>query len=135
MLLVGGLLSAAMGAYHFALPYQFDWAGAIKGIPASVRWALFALNFFFSFLLLTSGLLVLMVARSRRYASPPGAWLVAGAGAFWAVNLSYQLIIPMPLPPSMIVLRIGLLAFAALALLLHAVPLILIRAQGATAGQ
>jgi hypothetical protein len=130
MLLTAGTLSAAMGLYHFFLPSQFEWARYVEGLPPIIRWALFSINSFFSFLLLVAGLLVILVAWQRAHAQPIGLWVIAGSAAFWAFNFAYLLIWPMPLPARLALVGIGLRSYSLVAMLLHAVPLgLLLRAN------
>ena len=56
-LAVGAVFSCAMGAYHFFLPSQFHWSASLRTVPQPIPWALFSINFFFSFLLLAGGIL------------------------------------------------------------------------------
>src|SRR5437773_9608727 len=51
-LAIAGSSSAAMGAYHFFLPSMFHWDRFVTKVPDSIQWALFSINFFFSYLLL-----------------------------------------------------------------------------------
>jgi hypothetical protein len=125
LLLAAGAMSAAMATYHFFLPTQFRWDRAAEQAPPILRWALFALNTFFSTLLLLIDGLVLAVAWGRRHRRAPEWWMVAAGAIFWAVNLGYQLACPMPIPDSLVAVRIGLPAFSASVLLLHVLPLAL----------
>src|SRR6266513_571751 len=51
-LAIAGSSSAAMGSYHFFLPSMLHWDRFVTKIPDSIQWALFSINFFFSYLLL-----------------------------------------------------------------------------------
>jgi hypothetical protein len=59
MLLLGGGMSVAMALYHFFLPVQFHWAKSVGEIRPILQSSLFALNYFFSYLLLVVGAAVL----------------------------------------------------------------------------
>lgn len=52
LLLTAGVASAAMAAFHFFLPTVFQWSRYTAPVPTSIRWALDAINAFFSTLLL-----------------------------------------------------------------------------------
>ena len=96
---VAAASSCAMAGYHFALPFFiWHWSRFVGGIPATIRWGLFAINMFFSFLLLAGGVLTAVAARKvSRGAAPDRGVLIAMAG-FWALNMLYQVVVPMPLP-------------------------------------
>jgi|HubBroStandDraft_6_1064221.scaffolds.fasta_scaffold803512_1 hypothetical protein len=122
MLLLGGGMSVAMALYHFFLPFQFHWAKFVDEIPAVIRWSLFALNFFFSDLLLVMGLLVLATGWTHPRDQPLALLIVGGAASFWLVNFAYLMIFPFPMPPSMYGVKLGLQSFAAASFLLHGIP-------------
>ena len=103
--------------------FQFQWARHVEDIPPAIRWGLYAINIFFSTLLLVTGLLVIGVAWSRAAARPPGLWVVAGGAAFWAVNFAYLMVRPMPLPDSLAAVGLVLVLYSFAALVLHVVPL------------
>jgi hypothetical protein len=122
MLLLGGGMSVAMALYHFFLPVQFHWAKSVGATPAILQWSLFALNFFFSWLLLVVGLAVLAAGWSLARNRPLALVVVGGAASFWLVNFAYLLICPFPMPASMYVVKLGLQCFAAACCLLHGLP-------------
>ncbi|OFW11223.1 MAG: hypothetical protein A3H96_25620 [Acidobacteria bacterium RIFCSPLOWO2_02_FULL_67_36] len=122
--------SCAMAGYHFALPVIWHWSRFVGGIPATIRWGLFAINVFFSFLLLAGGALTGVAARVfSRGASPDRGVLVAMAG-FWTLNMLYQVIVPMPLPAKLWPLHLLLPGYAALTLLAYLIGLRALRAHG-----
>ena len=91
-----GIFSAVMGLFHFFLPYFFPWQQRISEIYPPVQWALFATNFFFSFLLLWGGFLTIIAIlqweenRWLRYS------ILGGMGLFWVVGALYELVVPFP---------------------------------------
>jgi len=122
MLLLGGGMSVAMALYHFFLPVQFHWAKSVGEIPTILQWSLFALNFFFSYLLLVIGLAVLAAGWNSSRGQPLAIIVVGGATSFWLVNFGYLLIFPFPMPPSMYAVKLSLQSFAAACCLLHGLP-------------
>jgi hypothetical protein len=113
LLLVAGFASAAMGAFHFALPTIFHWERFITTIPAPIRWGVVSINVFLSTLMLLGGVATILVA--RRLASDPGTGSDPGGAAiggvanaagdglvpkgmaiFWFVNVGYQIVRPFP---------------------------------------
>lgn len=121
-LLAGGILTLALGAYHFWLPVIFNWPKYMAGEPATVQWGHYSINFFFSALLVLGGTLSMLAAFRWGRVDLFMAWAVFGMAGFWAVNLLYQLIIPMPLPESMRAVGWSLLGFSVVNFLLHIVP-------------
>jgi hypothetical protein len=122
MLLLGGGMSVAMALYHFFLPVQFHWAKSVGEIPTILQWSLFALNFFFSWLLLVVGLAVLAAAWNLPRNQPLALRIVGGAASFWLANFTYLMIFPFPVPPSMYAVKLGLESFAAASFVLHGIP-------------
>lgn len=121
--------SCAMGAYHFFLPSMFHWDAFVKKIPSAIQWALFSINFFFSFLLLAGGILTFVALRRLCRALPPDRGVLIAMGGFWMVNTLYQLIIPMPLPPKLWLLHIVLLGYAVVAALAYLTSIVALREQ------
>jgi hypothetical protein len=105
-----------MGAFHFFLPQVFHWARYVAKVPAPIRWGLFSINVFFSTLLLWGGILTVVTALKRPEPGVLQAWVILGMGAFWLVNVSYQVAFPFP------VARVGpwLLAFSVCVAVLYA---------------
>ncbi|MBI3661002.1 hypothetical protein HY230_11120, partial [Candidatus Acetothermia bacterium] len=123
-LLIAGISSAAMALYHFWLPYQWNWESELSNRSAALSWGLFSINFFFSILLLEGSIITLIVAFKRTEINTLAYASVLGMGVFWAVNAIYQIIIPLPLPDNLAILRWSLLAFAVLVAVLYLLPLI-----------
>jgi hypothetical protein len=113
-----------MALYHFYLPTQFHWARFVEEVPPAIRWGLFAINFFFSFLLLVVGVFVVAAAWNGSPARPAALLVAGGAASFWLVNFAYLMISPMPMPPSLGVVKVGLQLYSFSALMLHAVPFV-----------
>ena len=72
-LAAAGILSIGMGGFHFWLPQLFRWADGIASAPDSLRWALLALNAFWSGFAVATGALALGLALARRVARRRGA--------------------------------------------------------------
>ena len=125
---VAGLFSSAMGAYHFFLPSQFHWGRFLTKVPQPIPWALFSINFFFSFLLLAGGILTFIALRALRRSSQCDRGILIAMAGFWLVNSLYQIFIPMPLPPKLWPLHIVLTGFAVMTTLAYVVSLLAMRA-------
>jgi hypothetical protein len=119
-ILVAGTATAAMGAFHFALPHLFGWSRFTHTLPAEIQWALFALNAFLSLLLVAGGMASILVVRRTSMADLAPIWAMA---AFWVYNSVYQLVWPFPAP----VARWPLLGFAVGVTLCYGMGLLLQR--------
>ena len=126
-LAIAGSSSAAMGAYHFFLPSMFHWDRFVTKVPDSIQWALFSINFFFSYLLLAGGILTLVALRRLHRSLPPDRGVLYAMAGFWLVNLLYQLFIPMPLPAKLWLLHLLLVGYAVLCTLAYVASLIVLR--------
>jgi hypothetical protein len=92
LLLTAGVASAGMAASHFFLPSIYQWPRFMTTVPASILWGMYAINAFFSALLLLGSVATIRVALS------PGRDKVViwGMALFWAFNVAYQVIWPFP---------------------------------------
>jgi hypothetical protein len=104
-----------MAAFHFALPSIFDWDRFASALPTPIRWALFAINAFFSMLLLAGGLASVGLARRQRPATAV-LWIMV---LFWAFSAGYQMLRPFPMAG----IRWVLLGFALATSALYALTL------------
>ena len=121
--------SCLMGAYHFFLPSMFHWDRFVKDIPAAIRWGLFSINFFFSFLLLAGGILTFIAFRRLHRSLQPDCGVLVAMGGFWLANTLYQLFIPMPLPPKLWVLHGVLVGYAIVTTIAYVAALGALRKQ------
>lgn len=97
ILMASGLLQIAMAIAHFGL--QYEWQGVeAGGFPLHLRWALFALNFSWSTLVLLLGALMVHAARLGP-TSDFTRTAVLTVGLFWTVHAVYVAVEPMPVPP------------------------------------
>ncbi|HAA20752.1 MAG TPA: hypothetical protein DCR93_29140 [Cytophagales bacterium] len=100
LLQFGTLQTLLMALYHFLLPYQFQWASAMPTGAPTLRWALFALNHYFSFTLLLLTIPLLTTLFKKRTTPRPLSTILLTL--FWAFSGTYQLIEPMTLPTSLL---------------------------------
>jgi hypothetical protein len=126
-LAVGASLSSLMGVYHFFIPTIFHWGLFVRKIPSPIRWGLFSINFFFSYLLLAGGILTFLALRRRHRSPPPDRDLLIAMAGFWLANTLYQLVIPMPLPSALWVLHVVLITYAMVATLAYVAGVIALR--------
>jgi len=122
-----GVLDCSMAGYHFFLPLHMGWAAHLHETPTSIVWALYALNFSWSLLLLLTGLLVLHVARLGPGAGTFARRFVFMVGLFWLIHGVYTWLNPFPMPASLVALKLGLALFPVLTVALHWGPLLAFR--------
>ena len=108
-----------MALYHFVLPYHMGWRRGLGGVPDSIVWALFALDFSWSLVVLLAGCLVIYAATLGPEAGTFARRAVLGVGLFWLVHGTYTWLTPLPLPGSLVWLKYVLGAFPALMVVLH----------------
>jgi len=113
-----------MAGYHFFLPTHMGWGAHLDGIPSSIAWALFALNFSWSLLLFLTGALILLVARTGPGAGTFARTFVFMVGLFWLIHGAYTWLNPLPMPAFLAVLKFVLAAFPLLTIALHWGPLV-----------
>lgn len=131
-LVLAGVLGCSLALYHFVLPYQMGWRQGLGGVPDSLVWALFALNFSWSVLVFLAGCLVIYAARLGPEAGPYATGTVFTVGLFWAIHGAYTWLNPLPLPSSLVWLRYVLGLFPAVVVVLHWLPLALYRRRTAS---
>ena len=124
---LAGLNACAMALYHFILPYHMRWGRGLHDVPDSIVWAVYALNFSWSALVFLTGALVLYAARLGPAAGTFARRTVFTIGLFWAIHGIYTWVNPLPLPRSFAVLKYALLAFPAVVVALHWIPLFVYR--------
>lgn len=91
--LIASSFTVLMGFTHFFVPYFFPWDQYLTDVYPPISWALFAMNFFFSFLLTWAGILTFI---SLKYQAMR-RFVIGGMGAFWIAGGIYELIVPFPL--------------------------------------
>src|SRR5262245_37528060 len=124
---VAGALDCSMALYHLVLPYQMGWRQGLGGVPDSLVWALFALNYSWSVLLCVVGGLVLHAAMLGPTAGTYARRTVFAVGLFWVLHGAYTWVTPLPLPASLAWLRYVLGAFPAVVVIFHWLPLAVYR--------
>ena len=114
---IAGIASLSMGAFHIVLPQVFGWGPFVDTLPPAVAWGVYAINTFFSVLLMLGALLSLRT----RIDSDASRIVPLGMCLFWVINAAYQVVIPFPMPPSLIAVRWSLLAFPVIVAACYAV--------------
>lgn len=114
-LVIAGFASTAMAAFHFVLPHIFGWSRFVNNIPSPIRWGLFAINVFFSVMLLGGGVITIIATLSDRGKTLLSYCIFSGMGVFWIINASYQIIYPFPVP----IMKWVLLGFSIVVTLLY----------------
>jgi hypothetical protein len=106
LLSIGSILFISIGGYHIFLPHLWNWSEFSSSMPDMVEWALFAVNFFMSSLMIIIGVFTLIII--KRNNSNNNLILLLGA-LFWLLNFSYQIINPTPIPKKLFAMKIGFL--------------------------
>ena len=120
-LVIAGALECGMAVAHVEL--QYEWTGFDFGaLPRQLAWALLALNFSWTAMLLALGGLVLYAAMLGPADAFIRAFVFVG-GLFWTLHGLYVWVVPIPLPPRLRWLGPVLAAFPAVLIVLHWVPL------------
>jgi|GEM_PF-1336711 len=114
-LFAGGTATVLMGGYHLILPVHMQWADAMAGVPGMVTWGLFAINFDLSLMMLLMGTWTALVALSS--ARQLAAALIPAM--FWTAHAAYLRVELMPIPNSMLALRLTLEGFTLGVVALH----------------
>ena len=81
-----GFVDCSLALYHSILPYHMSWRQAAVGIPDSLRWALFALNFSWSVIVFLAGCLVIYAATLTSAAGRFARLTVFTVGLFWVIH-------------------------------------------------
>ena len=118
-LTVAGALSIGMGAFHWWLPELFGWNAGMAAAPATLRWALPALNAFWSLFAIGTGTIAWRLARGEAWRSPSGAFVTATFAAYWSLHAAYLVARPFPLPSRLAWLGWAFLGFAVAQAVLH----------------
>src|SRR6266487_1517056 len=120
---IAGVLECSIALYHAVLPYHMQWARGLGGVPDSLVWAIFALNFSWSVVVFLSGCLIIYAAFLGPAAGRFAKRTVFVMGLFWLIHGLYTWQNPLPLPPSLVWLRALLGAFPVIVVALHWLPL------------
>ena len=122
-LLIAGLHDCGLAAYHFFLPYHWQWRRGLDDVAASLVWALYALNFSWSLLVLLTGALVVYASTLGPGAGTFARMTIFTIGLFWAIHGLYTWLNPLPMPRSLLWLRVVLGLFPVVVVVLHWWPL------------
>ncbi|UNC92098.1 hypothetical protein [Candidatus Contubernalis alkaliaceticus] len=91
--LAASVLTFFMGFSHFFVPLFLPWEQHAADLYAPISWALYAMNFSFSYLLTLGGILTYVSFNHIAIRK----WIVGGMASFWIAGGVYQLVIPFPL--------------------------------------
>jgi hypothetical protein len=101
LLKFGAIQTVLMAAYHFFIPFQFNWGDFLTEGAPTINWSLYALNNYFSFNLLIVALFLLYHIFNKKEHMQTIKVLSIIAMLFWCFSAIYQIIEPMPLPMSL----------------------------------
>ena len=97
LLIIASIFTIVMAIPHFFVPFIFPWEQLIDGLYSPIKWALFAMNIFYSFLLLWAGVLSFICAIKPNISQSIYHWINGGIGLFWLIGAIYEIIIPFPI--------------------------------------
>lgn len=95
-MVIGGVLSAVMGAAHFVLPLIYPWQEHVEDLYAPLHWALFATTVFFGVLLVLAGALTVLVAVAPSMPFRLVGVVAGGMATFWVIGAIYEILVPFP---------------------------------------
>jgi hypothetical protein len=124
---LAGVLECGIALYHAVLPYHMEWVRGLGGVPDSLVWAFFALNFSWSVVVFLVGCLIIYAAGLGPAAGRFAKRTVFVVGLFWLIHGLYTWLNPLPLPLSLVWLRALLGAFPVIVVALHWLPLAVYR--------
>jgi hypothetical protein len=127
LLVIAGLHDCAIGLYHFVLPTQWNWAAGLQSLPASLVWGIYTLNFSWSLLMVITGFIILYAAAQDLRSNLFVRRVVFGVGLFWLLHGTHVWFYPVPVPHSLLWLKYVLVGFTAIAIILHWLPLWIVR--------
>lgn len=111
--------SFLIGGYHLILPYQWGWHEHTSNLPGMIEWALYALNFLFSVLLILLASLGMFSAQ-KKFGHPLISQAIFGSCAlFWLADIGYQLAVPLPVPSSFFFITMAFLSAAVITFFLY----------------
>lgn len=128
---LAGFVDCSLALYHLILPYHMAWRRGLVGVPDSLAWALFALNFSWSVLVFLMGCLVFYASRMTLPVNRFVTTTLFAIGLFWVIHGVYTWFNPLPLPAAFHWLAVVLAALPAVAALLHWLPLFAYRERSA----
>ena len=133
-LTTAGLLQIGMAIAHFGLPTIFEWSTVGDGIlPPITLWALLALNFSWSTLVLLVGGLTIYAARLHPTTELVRT-LVLIVAVFWTIHGVYMVVEPMPVPQRLEWIQGPIVAFPVTLIGLLAVALLSTKRTGVVTG-
>jgi hypothetical protein len=107
LLYIGSTLFISIGGYHIFLPYIWGWEDFSKEMPDMIEWALYAVNFLMSSLMMLLGIFTLIII--RRGKGEEGNLILLLCGFFWILNFAYQIVNPTPIPDELYLMKMGFL--------------------------
>ncbi|MFW6015155.1 MAG: hypothetical protein ACOCRK_01810 [bacterium] len=125
LIVIASILTILMAVPHFFVPFIFPWESLTKELYPTLKWALFAMNFFYSLLLLWGGLLSLNAILRWRISNEIKYYLFGGLGLFWLIGAIYEIIYPFPIEGAKYIM----LLFALLISLLYVIGMLYLKVE------
>jgi hypothetical protein len=119
--LIGLLLSAGIGIWHFTAPYLYKWYSYIPDAPPEIIMSINYVNYFFS-LLLTGVSIILIVLQKDVFAKNIVALIFYGFLVFvWLNRIVITILMPWP---NNIPFTVGLICIFTIIFAIQLVPLV-----------
>jgi len=121
-LYIGGLFFIGIGIYHVLLPYVWHWKEFTNRLPDLIEWAVYAINFLMSALMIILGVATLYTVNNKSLNLKEKKLLYLICLIFWVLNFAYQLVNPTPIPEDLILLKVGFLIPPILCIFIYGIP-------------
>ena len=123
LLKIAGTSSILIGSYHFVLPYQWQWGKVLNQLPEMIEWAVFAINFFMSFLLLVLGIFTWRAIHLIKHKQTTDLSVLMIAALFWTQNFFYLSLNPPHIPEKLWFIKASFMGSAFLTAAFYIIPL------------
>lgn len=97
LLITASVFTIMMAVPHFFVPFIFPWEQLVSDLYPPVQWALFAMNLFFSLLLLWGGIITLVAALKWTMSKSMRYLIYGGMALFWIIGSIYEIFVPFPM--------------------------------------
>ncbi|MEA2021519.1 MAG: hypothetical protein U9N08_03495 [Candidatus Caldatribacteriota bacterium] len=95
--IIASTLTIMIAVSHFFIPFIFPWGSLIEELYPSIKWALFAMNYFFSLLLLLGGVFSLVAEFKWGRVKGIRKCILGGMTFFWLAGTIYEIVYPFPI--------------------------------------
>jgi hypothetical protein len=123
LLKIAGASSILIGSYHFLLPYQWKWGPFLNQLPGMIEWAVSAINFFMSFLLVLFGIFTWRTIHLIKHNHPTDLNVLMIGALFWTQDFLYLSFNPPPIPGRLWFIEASFMGSAFITAAFYIIPL------------